>query len=68
MTFAVIINLTAAIALLILLTATMRLPYRLSVGSGGSRRRARHATERSTRRAGTPVASPRRAQPEPEMT
>jgi hypothetical protein len=38
MTVAVIINLTAVIALLFLLTWTMRLPYRLPVVPGRSRR------------------------------
>ncbi len=65
MAFALIINLAAAIALAPLLTATMRLPYRLSVVPGARPRRARPAAQRWVR----PVTPTRRsAHPDPELT
>jgi hypothetical protein len=64
MTVAVILNLTAVIALLIILAKTMRLPYRLPIARGARPRRTGRSAEPSTPR----TAVLRRAEPELETT
>ncbi len=67
MTLALIINVAAVIALLLLLTATMRLPYRLPVTRAAPRQRARPAPARAARRVVVPATQTRRG-PHPELS
>ena len=64
MTFALIINVAAVIALLLLLTATMRLPYRLPVARAAPRQRARPAPARAAPRVVAVTQMPRGPHPE----
>ena len=67
MTLALIINLAAVIALLLLLTATMRLPYRLPVARAATRQRRCPAPARAAPRVVVPATFTRRG-PHPELS